>query len=105
VSVPLNSEVPGAVQSRTEFTVPADIDFPDLRDRCCAKMDIAVATAILGYKVPGDLRRAPAHRYSNEDEHRGAIDKVIQLMTRARTRVIVLEIYNLVCRNSPALCS
>jgi hypothetical protein len=101
VSVPLNTEIAGTVQSRSEFSVPTDIEFRDLFDRCCARMNIAAADASLGYKYPTvDKVTQPAHRYSNEEEHRGAIEKGVNLMTRARSRLIVLEIHNLVSQLS-----
>jgi hypothetical protein len=106
ISVPINTEVAGAVQSRSEFSVPTDIEFGDLFDRCCARMNLTAAGASLGYKYPTvDKVTQPAHRYSNEEEHRGAIEKGIALMTRARSRVIVLEIHNLVSVMFLPVCS
>jgi hypothetical protein len=53
--------------------------------------------ALLGYKFNKDLRRAPYHRLTNGDELRAAMARGADLIERARTRRVVLEIQNMVC--------
>lgn len=59
-------------------------------------MDLDPALATLGYKFPGDRVRDPAHRLSNEDELRQAMERGTGMIRRARSRRIYMEIHNLV---------
>lgn len=60
-------------------------------------MDLDPLKCHLGYKYHDDKRRGDSHQLTDEDQWRAAIDHGIQLIRRARTRRVVLEIENLVC--------
>jgi hypothetical protein len=59
-------------------------------------MSLQPRGALLGYKFNKDLRRAVHHHLTNEVELRAAMAKGADLIERARTRRVVLEIQNLV---------
>lgn len=96
VSIPRNTGVVGGVVSRIIVRFPTNVPFDDFFARVCANMDLDPALAALGYKFPGDRVRDPAHRLSNADELRQAMDRGIGMIRRARTRRIYMEIHNLV---------
>lgn len=96
VSVPLNTGVVGGIVSRTEIRLAIDIPFLDAYSRLCARMDLDPLTSQLGYKYHDDRRRDEPHQLSNADQWQTAINHGIDLMRRARTRRVVLEITNLV---------
>jgi hypothetical protein len=97
VSVPLNTADHGtAAAKRTEFNMPLDLEYGDFMSRLCARMDLDKRTAMLGYKYHTDRARNLPHTLSNEEEYRIALKMGISLMQRARTRIVVHEIHNLV---------
>ncbi|KAI0350328.1 hypothetical protein OH77DRAFT_1514416 [Trametes cingulata] len=95
ISIPRNTGVPGAIVSHVTIQFPLDISFADFFDRVCAQMDLHPANTQIGYKYHTDRVRDPPHRLSNEQELREALDVGANLMQRARSRVIVMEIHNL----------
>ncbi len=97
VSVPLNTGIVGGTVSRVTLRLALDISFQDFFSCVCARMDLDPLEASLGYKFHTDHARDPPHCLSNEEELRGAMLHGEDLMKRARTRVIYLEIHNLVC--------
>ena len=59
-------------------------------------MDLDPLDARLGYKYASDHVRDPPHQLSNEEELCAAMEKGCNRLQLARTREVVLEIYNLV---------
>jgi hypothetical protein len=96
-SVPLHSGHAGGVTAFEELILPADISFDDFYTRVCAKMSLQGQDILLGYRFNKDLRRAPYHHLTNENELRAAMAKGADLIEWARTRRVVLEIQNMVC--------
>lgn len=96
ISVPLNTGAIGGIITRENIVVPTDISFNDLFSRLCAKMDLDPQGAILGYKFNRDLRRAPYTELKGEDDLHVAMARGVDLIERARKRVVVLEIQNMV---------
>jgi hypothetical protein len=62
-------------------------------------MDLDPLNARLGYKYGSDCVRDPPHQLSNEDKLRAAMEKGWNKLQLARTREVILEIHNLVCRS------
>jgi len=60
-------------------------------------MDLEPLEASIGYKFSGDRKTDAPFRLSSEDELRGAMAKGIEKMKRARTKAVIMEIFNLVC--------
>lgn len=96
ISIPRNTGVPGAIVSRVTISVPLDISFNDFFDRVCAQMDLHPGNTRIGYKYPRDRVRDPPHQLSNDEELRQALDIGVGLTQCARSRVILMEIHNLV---------
>ena len=96
VSVPLNTGLVGGITKREQFEVSTDISFEDMFERLCAKMNLNPCNASLGYKFNKDLRRTKYNELTNEDQLRTALARGVELIERARTRPVVLEIQNLV---------
>lgn len=96
VSVPLNTGLVGGIIKREQFNVSTDISFEDLFERLCAKMNLNPRDASLGYKFNKDLRRTKYNELTNEDQLRTALAHGVELIERARTKPVVLEIQNLV---------
>jgi hypothetical protein len=59
-------------------------------------MDLEPQNAVLGYKFNKDRRCDPYLNLTNGDQLRAAMAKGADLIERARTRRVVLEIQNLV---------
>ena len=97
VSVPLNTGVVGGTVSRVTLRLALDISFQDFFSRVCARMDLDPLEASLGYKFHTDRAREPPHQLSNEEELQRAMSHGADLMKHARTRIICLEIHNIVC--------
>ncbi|KZP22978.1 hypothetical protein FIBSPDRAFT_889874 [Athelia psychrophila] len=95
ISVPLNTGVANGLVSRVDIRLPVDISFDDAISRITARMDLDPLKCHLGYKYHDDKRRGDSHQLTDEDQWRAAIDHGIQLIRRARTRRVVLEIENL----------
>ncbi|KIK24105.1 hypothetical protein PISMIDRAFT_99261, partial [Pisolithus microcarpus 441] len=96
VSLPLNTGVVGGRVSRVQIRVPLDISFEDFFSRVCAKMDLDLADAELGYKYHNDRVRDAPHLLSDAQQLHEALERGSLLMQRARSRQVVLEIHNLV---------
>lgn len=96
ISVPLNTGVVGGRISRVQIRLPVDIPFEDFFSRICAKMDLDPANAELGYKFHNDRVRDAPHQLSNDQQLREAFEQGCDLIKRARSRRVVLEIHNLV---------
>jgi hypothetical protein len=96
VSVPLHTGHIGGVKAFEELVLPTDMSFNDFHGRVCGKMGLQQRGALLGYKFNKDLRHAPYHPLTNEDQLHAAMAKGADLIERARTRRVVLEMQNLV---------
>jgi hypothetical protein len=59
-------------------------------------MNLNPCNASLGYKFNKALRRTKYNELTNEDQLRTALARGVELIERARTRPVVLEIQNLV---------
>jgi hypothetical protein len=59
-------------------------------------MDLEPLEANLGYKFFGDRKTEAPFRLATDDDLRAAMAKGIDKMKRARTREVVMEIFNLV---------
>lgn len=96
-SVPRNTAVVGAVVTRSNLRLPADIKFTDFLGRVCAQMDLDPAEAELGYKFSSDRVGDVPRTLANEQDLVIAIEDGQGLVRRARTRKIEIMIHNLVC--------
>ena len=97
LTVPLNTGVVGGMVTQTPLRLPVDLPFDDFFSRVCARMDLEPLEASIGYKFSGDRKTDAPFRLSSEDELRGAMAKGIEKMKRARTKAVIMEIFNLVC--------
>ncbi|KAG1836402.1 hypothetical protein DFJ58DRAFT_734999 [Suillus subalutaceus] len=95
ISVPLNTGVVGGRVSRVQIRLPVNITFEDFFSRICAKMDLDPVNAELGYKFHNDRVRDAPHQLSNEQQLQEAFEQGCDLIKRARSRRVVLEIHNL----------
>lgn len=96
MSVPLHTGLVGGITTREELNLSTDISFDDFTSQVCTKMDLEPQNAVLGYKFNKDRRRDPYLNLTNADQLRAAMAKGADLIERARTRRVVLEIQNLV---------
>ncbi|PPR02239.1 hypothetical protein CVT24_011467 [Panaeolus cyanescens] len=94
-SLPLNTNVVGGIVTRVTLSLPSDLPFQDFFSRICAHMDLSPSSAILGYKMTGDLVRTAPYRLMDEEDLRNAMSKAVLKIQRARTREIIVEIHNL----------
>ena len=93
MSVPLHV---AGVTTFEELILPVSISFEDFYSKVCAKMDLEPQTTSLGYRFNKDLRRTPYKDLTNEHHLHAAMNKGADLIDRARTRRVVLEIQNMV---------
>ena len=70
--------------------------FADFFSQVCANMELDPLIAQLGFKFTGDRKTDPAFRLATEEELRGAMAQAILKIKKARTREVVMEIFNLV---------
>jgi len=96
LSIPLNTGVVGGIVTQTPLRLPIDLTFQDFYSRVCAHMDLEPLEACLGYKLPGDHKSDVPFRLSMEEELRAAMGKAINLIKRAHTHEVVMEIFNMV---------
>lgn len=96
VSVPQHTAVIGGVVTRAQLRLPTSLSFADFYSRVCARMDLDPLTARIGYKISGDRVRDDPNQLSNVDDYRFAVQKVVDKASRARSRAVVLELFNLV---------
>ena len=84
--------------SRAEIAFEWDILFGDFYDRICARMDLDLKDAVLGYKFEVDAKKSIIQLPSNNPiAFNTMLEKVKSRIARARTRAVVLEIHDLVC--------
>lgn len=91
------------IVSRSMLRIPTDISFDDCFSRFCARMELELLEALLGYKFNGDRVRDPPFCLASEQDLRSAMTKGIEKLKRAQTREIVMEIHNLVSRSHQQL--
>jgi hypothetical protein len=92
----MNTGVPRSQVSRVQLCLPVDIGFEDFFSRVCAKMDLNPSEAQLGYKFNTDRVRDDPNQLSSEMQLHEAMEQGKRLLGWARTREIILEIFNLV---------
>lgn len=84
--------------SRGEISFQWDILPGDFYDRVCARMDIDLKDGMLGYKFESDAKKSIVRLPSNDlAAFNSMLEKAKSRIRRARTRVVILEIYDLVC--------
>jgi len=59
-------------------------------------MELDPLTAKIGCKLSGDRKGDAPYQLANEDEFRYAMEQVIDKIKRARTKEVIVEIFNLV---------
>lgn len=96
MSIPVNTGVVGAIISRVTICLPVDISFEDFFSRVCARMDLNLVEANLGYKFHCDKAHDPPQQLSNDEQLCGAMVQGVDLMKRARSHRVFMEIHNLV---------
>ena len=98
VSVPLKQSRRNDLMSQAEIAFEWDILYGDFFDRVCARMDLNLEEAILGYKFDADAKRTIIHLPQNgSDVFNLMLDKIKSCIAGAQTRAVVLEIHDLVC--------
>ena len=95
-SVPLNTAQVGGHISRALLRLPCDLSFEDFWSRICAKMDLDVQDAKIGYKYQADRVGDAPRILSSDDDLRAAIEHAQGLVRRARTKKVEIMIHNLV---------
>lgn len=96
LSVPLNTNVVGGIVSQKPLHLPVDLSFEDFFTRVCAHMELDPLNVNIGYKFSGDRKTDPAFRLATEEDLRGAMQRGIDKIRRARSREVIMEIFNLV---------
>jgi hypothetical protein len=106
LSIPLNTGVVGGIVSWVPLRLPTDISFDDFFSRVCAHMELPPLEALIGYKFSGDRKSDLAFRLANEQDLHQVMAQEIDKLKRARTKEVVIEIYNLICTSSfHVMCS
>jgi len=59
-------------------------------------MELDLLTTKIGCKLSGDCKADVPYQLANEDEFRYAMEQVIDKIKRARTKEVIVEIFNLV---------
>ena len=96
LSVPLNTNVVGGIVSQKPLRLPVDLSFKDFFTSVCTHMELDPLNANIGYKFSGDRKTDPAFRLATEEDLRGAMQCRIDKIRRARSREVIMEIFNLV---------
>jgi hypothetical protein len=86
----------GGVTAFEKLVLRTDIPFVNFCTQVCQKMGLERHNASLGYKFNKTLRRDPYRVLTNEEELRAAMAEGADMIERARTRPVELEIQNLV---------
>ena len=93
--MPLNSGIVGGVTA-FEKLVFTDIPFVNFCTQVCQKMGLEHHNVSLGYKFNKTLRHDPYCVFTNEEELRPAMAEGADMIERAQTRPVELEIQTLV---------
>lgn len=96
LSIPLNTNVVGGIITQTPLRLPIDLTFEDFFSRICAKMELDLLTAKIGCKLSGNHKADAPYQLANEDEFRFVMERVIDKIKRARTKEVIIELFNLV---------
>lgn len=97
ISVPLKQLSCQDTPSRAEIAFEWDTLFGDFYNRICARMDLDPKDASLGYKFEVDPKKSIIQLPSNDPTaFNTMLEKAKSRIARARTRAVVLEIYDLV---------
>lgn len=96
LSIPLNTNVVGGIITQTPLRLPIDLTFEDFFSRICAKMELDPLTAKIGCKLSGNCKADAPYQLANEDEFRFVMERVIDKIKRARTKEVIIELFNLV---------
>jgi hypothetical protein len=97
VSVPLKQLSRRDTPSRVEIAFEWDIPFFNFYDRICAHMDLDPKDAVLGYKFDTDPKKSIIRLPSDGPAAFSTmVEKVRSCIACARSRVVILEIHNLV---------
>jgi hypothetical protein len=77
---------------QSTFTIQTDLAWEDFYDRARAKFDDP--NTKLAYKLTGDAARPPPFQLNDRTEYNKAMDRVVELCTRARTKKIEMSLFN-----------
>lgn len=81
-----------AKEVQKKFNIKTDIEWDDFESRAQAQFDDPQAR--LAYKLSNDPVRPPPFQLDNADDFREAIDRAIELCTRARSKKVEMTLYN-----------
>ena len=94
VSVPLKQSRRNDLMSRAEIAFERDILYGDFFDRVCARMDLNLEEAILGYKFDADAKRTIVRATlpsALNVMNASALGKLVQLVTASRLTYIMKD--------------
>ena len=83
---------------RKEFLMETDIDWVDFQSWACANLDIPVVGSELGYWISGlEGPRTLPSVLSTVENFGIAMNRIIDLISRAKSKAYGIEVVNLVC--------
>ena len=98
VSIPLKQFRRSDTMSWAEIVFEWDVLHGDFYDCVCAQMDLDPREVTLGYKFESDPKKNMIQLPQDDpDIFDAMLEKIKDCISHARTRAVVLEIYNLVC--------